>query len=84
MFQLYHGESYIQWNDDDACFILDWNVELDHNSPSSLEQQTADKHVAPLWHMILFLSQQVFALTSFQLHPLGLNQILSVYMVKIL
>jgi hypothetical protein len=32
-------------------------------SDSSLKQQSADKHVAPLWHIILILSQPVFALS---------------------
>jgi hypothetical protein len=32
-------------------------------SASSLKQQSADRHVAPLEHIILILSQPVFALS---------------------
>ena len=55
--------SYIQWNDGDVCFVLDQHAELDFYSAGSLKQQSADRHVAPLGHIILILSQPVFALT---------------------
>ena len=37
---------------------------MDSYSASSLKQQSAGRHVAPLWHIILILSQTVFALYS--------------------
>jgi hypothetical protein len=44
-------------------FVLDKHAELDFYSASSLKQQSADRHVAPLGHIILILSQPVFALS---------------------
>jgi hypothetical protein len=55
--------SYIQWNDDDVRFVLDQHTKLDFYSASSLKQQSAGRHVAPLRHIILILSQPVFALS---------------------
>jgi hypothetical protein len=52
-----------QWDDDEVCFGLDQNAELDFYSASSLKQQSAGRHVAPLWHIILIPSQPVFAIT---------------------
>jgi hypothetical protein len=34
------------------CFVLDQHAELDFHSASSLKQQSADRHVAPLGHII--------------------------------
>jgi len=34
--------------------------ELDFHSASSLQQQSNDRHVAPLGHIILILSQSIF------------------------
>jgi hypothetical protein len=39
-------------------FVLDQHAELDYHSASSLKQQSADRHVAPLRHTILILSFQ--------------------------
>ena len=50
-------------NDDNVRFVLDQHAELNFNSASSLKQQSAVKHVAPLGHIILIPSQPVFALT---------------------
>ena len=62
IFQLFHGENkFFQLNDDDVLFVLDQHAELDFYSASSLKQQSADKHVAPLGHIILIPSQPVFA-----------------------
>jgi hypothetical protein len=44
-------------------FVLDQHAELDFYIASSLKQQYADRHVAPLGHIILIPSQLVFALT---------------------
>jgi hypothetical protein len=65
IFQLYHGENklILQWDDDEIHFVLDQHAELDFYGVSSLKQQPADRHVAPLGHIILIPSQPVFALT---------------------
>jgi hypothetical protein len=42
-----------QWDDDDVRFIQDQHTELDFYSASSLKQQSAGRHVALLWHIIL-------------------------------
>jgi hypothetical protein len=44
-------------------FVLDQHAELDFNSASSLKQQSAGRHVAPLEHIILIPSQPVLALS---------------------
>ena len=51
-----------QRNDDEICFVLDQHAELDLYSASSLKQQSVDRNVAPLGH-ILIPSQPVFALS---------------------
>ena len=53
---------YFQWDDDEVCFVLDQHTELDFYSASSLKQQSSDRHVAPLGHIILIPSQPVFTL----------------------
>ena len=52
-----------QWDDDEVRFVLDQHAYLDFYSASSLKQQSADRHVAPLRHIILIPSQPVFALS---------------------
>jgi hypothetical protein len=53
---IFHLLSYIiQWDDDEICFVLDQHSELDFYSASSLKQQSAGRHVAPLGHIILCL-----------------------------
>ena len=47
----------------DVRFVLDQHAELDFYSASSLKQQSADKHVTSLEHIILIVSQPVFALS---------------------
>ena len=37
--------SYIWWDDDDVCFVLDQHTELDFNSANSLKQQSVDRDV---------------------------------------
>ena len=51
-----------QWKDE-ARFVPDQHAELDIYSASSLKQQSAGRHIAPLWHIILNPSQPVFALS---------------------
>ena len=62
IFQLYHGKNKLifQW-DDEVRFVLDQHAELDFYSASSLKQQSADRHVAPLGHIILIPSQPVLS-----------------------
>ena len=63
--------TYISWqeqvnfqcDDDEVRFVLDQYAELDFYIASSLKQQSADRHVAPFGHIILILSQPVFALS---------------------
>ena len=52
-----------QWDDDEVRFVLDQHAELDFKSASSLKQESADRHAAPLGHIILISSQPVFALS---------------------
>jgi hypothetical protein len=53
-----------QWDDDEVRFILDQHAKLDFHSASSLKQQCADRHVAPLGHIILIPSQPVRTVTA--------------------
>ena len=46
-----------------GSLFLDQHAEVDFYSASSLKQQSAGRHVAPLWHIILIPSQPVFALS---------------------
>ena len=68
IFQLYHRENKLpgnfQWKDDEVRFVLDQHAELDFYSAtySSLKQQSTEKHVSLLGHIILIASQPVFAL----------------------
>jgi hypothetical protein len=55
-------------DDDGVCFVLDQHTELDFYTASSLKQQSADRHAAPLWHIILILSQSVFALSLIEIY----------------
>jgi hypothetical protein len=48
-----------QWDDDKVRFVLDQHAELDFYSASSLNQQSADRHVAPLGHIILIPSHDM-------------------------
>ena len=48
---------------DEVRFVLDQHTELDFYSASSLKQQSMDRHVAPLRHIILIPSRPVFALS---------------------
>ena len=64
IFQLHHGENKLIWNDDDeGRLVLDPHVKLNFHSSSSLKQQSAERHVAPLGYIILIPSQPVFALS---------------------
>ena len=59
--------------DDDVCCVLGQNTELDLYNASSLTQQSAGRHVTPLWHIILSLIQSVFALYPLMLHEEATN-----------
>ena len=54
---------WLLFNANSAIFQLDQHAELDFFSASSLKQQFADRNVTPLGHIILILSQPVFALS---------------------
>jgi hypothetical protein len=61
---LWREQINFQWDDDDEVrFVLDQHAELDFHSARSLKQQSADRHVAPLGHIILIPSQPVFVLS---------------------
>ena len=63
IFQLYHGKNKLIINEmmnDEVRFVLDQHAELNFFSTSSLKQQSASRHVT---HIILILSQPVFALS---------------------
>jgi len=47
IFQLYYGENKFISNE--IRFVLDQQAELDFYSASSLKQQSAGRHVAPLF-----------------------------------
>jgi len=49
-------------DDDDICFVVEQLAAGD----SSLKQQSVGKHVAPLKHIILIPSQQVFTIYLLQ------------------
>jgi hypothetical protein len=50
--------SYFQWDVDEVHFVLDQYAELDFYSASSLKQQSAGRHVAPLGTLFWFLANQ--------------------------
>jgi hypothetical protein len=47
------------FTDNEVRFVLDRHAYLDFYSASSLKQQSADRHVAPLGHIILIPRQQI-------------------------
>jgi len=52
-----------QWDGDEIRSVLDQHAGLDFYSASSLKQQSAGRHVAPLGHIIMIPSRPVFALS---------------------
>ena len=62
IFQLYYGDNKLSFNET-VRFVLDRHVQLDFYSANSLKQHSTDRHVAPLWDIILIPSQPVFALS---------------------
>ena len=59
----WQGHVNIKWDDDEVRFVLDLHPLLDFYSACSLKQQSADRHVAPLGHIILIPNHPVFALS---------------------
>jgi hypothetical protein len=51
----------------EVSFVLDQHAELDFYSAISLKQQSTNRHVAPLGHIILIPSQSDFSLFSLKL-----------------
>ena len=45
-------KSYIQWDHENIHFVLDQHAQLYIYSASTLKQQSAGRHVAPLGHII--------------------------------
>jgi hypothetical protein len=56
-------ESVTFWWDDDVRFVRNKHAELDFDSDCSVKQQSMDRHVVPLGHIILGRNQPAFALT---------------------
>ena len=65
IYQLYHDENklIVNENEDEVRFLLGQHAYFDFYSASSLKQQSADRHVAALGHIILISSQPVIALS---------------------
>ena len=59
IFQLYQVN--LQWKDDEVRFVLDQQAELDFYNASLLKQESTDKYIASLGHIILNPIQPVFA-----------------------
>ena len=63
IFQLYHDENKLIFNKMMMRSALYWTntlISLIFYSASSLKQQSAGRHVAPLGHMILIPSRPIF------------------------
>jgi hypothetical protein len=58
----------MQSDGDEISFVLDQHAELDFYSASSLKQQSVDRHVAPLGHIIMIPSQPSLCSYSVMLH----------------
>ena len=52
-----------QSDDDEVHFAQDQHAKLHFHSASSLKQQSADRYIAPLGHIIMIPSQPVFTLS---------------------
>jgi hypothetical protein len=52
-----------QWDDNEVRFVLDQHAVLDFYSASLPKQQSVNRHVAPLGHIIPIPCQPVFVLT---------------------
>jgi hypothetical protein len=65
IFQLFYDQNKLRFDDDDddVLFVLDQHTELDFYSASTLKQQSAGRHVAPIGYIILIPVQSVFVLT---------------------
>jgi hypothetical protein len=62
-FRIWREQVNFYWDDDEVRFVLDQHAGVDFYSASSLKQQSAGRHVAPLEHIILMMSQPAFALS---------------------
>ena len=56
-------QDIFRWDDNEIRLVLDQHAKLDIYSASSLKQQSAGRHVAPLEHITLIPSQPIVALT---------------------
>ena len=62
IFQLYHGENKLIFNEMMTLYFI---YQYDFYSANSLKQQSADRHVTPLWHIIPITNQSVFAFSPY-------------------
>ena len=53
-----------QWDDDEARVVLDQHTYVDFYNDSLPKQQSADRHFAPLRHIILIPSHLVFVISA--------------------
>jgi hypothetical protein len=60
---------------DEIHFVIDQHAEVDFYSASSLKQQSAGRHVAPLGHIILIPSQPIFDFSRVHLARAGIELI---------
>ena len=56
IFQLYHGENKLPFNDNNVHFVLHQHAMFDSNSASSLKQQSTSRHVTLISHILLILT----------------------------
>ena len=72
---LWRDQVNFQRNDDEVHFVLDQHPLLDFYNDSSLKQQSAVRHVAPLGHIILndvcLAKKQQIQLYSLWFDPIG-------------
>ena len=52
----WRDQDNFQWNDDEVGFVQDQHAQLDFYIASSLKQQSVDRHIATIGHIILIPS----------------------------
>ena len=67
-------QANFQWDDEVVHFVLDQLLIGNFYSASLLKQQSAGRHVAPLWHIILIPSQPTSLLFLLNAAYLAENQ----------
>jgi hypothetical protein len=74
IFQLYHYN--FQWDEDEVRFVLDQYANLDFYSASSLKQQSVDRYVAPIGHIVFIPSLPVLAACLAEQQQIPISQYL--------